>query len=254
VFRALINTLSRVTPKHPLAMRTTFRDCFVVSFTMAPETLAQALPSPLTPDPFAGRALLSVVIVDMERMRPAFLPPALGVSYQQVLYRAIVRCGDERGVHFLRSDADNPLMVDLGNLFSFFKFHRARILRTQGAGLHHFDLVSAPGQHADIHATFDVGNSGIEPPRTSVFPTLQDVRQFLVERYSAFSPSSDGRRISSVDIERGVWNIRMLNAPRARFDLLDGAHLFPPGSTQLDSIIHVEDIEYLWHTVKHRTI
>ena len=252
MWRQLVDSLSGVTPKHPIPMRTTFRDCFLVNFSMAPETLAAVLPAPLQPDVYAGQAFLSVVIADMERMRPAFLPRALGITYQQVVYRAVVRCGGQRGVHFLRSDADNQLMVVMGNLLSFFRFHQARIVRTKGTGIHHFELVAEAGDHADIHATFDVGHGDRSVPWSSVFPDMDEAQRFLVELYTAFRPSADGRRVESVDIERGGWNIGMVDAPRARFDLMDGSKLFPVGSTRLDSVIYVEDIEYLWHTVQHR--
>ena len=254
VWRELVDGLATVTPKHPIPMRTTFRDCFLVNMRMAPETLARVLPAPLQPDVYGGRAFLSVVIADMERMRPAFVPRALGITYQQVVYRAVVRCGGQRGVHFLRSDADHPLMVVMGNLLSFFRFHPARIVRTQGGGLHHFDLVATPSDRADIHATFDVGHGSRTVPASSVFPDIDDAQRFLVELYTAFRPSSDGQRVSSVDIERGRWNITMVDAPRARFDLMNGSALFPPGSTEIDSVIYVEDIEYVWHTVKHQAV
>lgn len=87
-------------------------------------------------------------------------------------------------------------------------------------------------------------------PESSVFPTLELAQRFLVELYTAFRPSADGKSVNSVDIKRGAWNVRMVGAPRARFDLMDGSALFPAGSTQLDSVIYVEDIEYYWHTVK----
>lgn len=235
-------------------MLTTFRDCFLVNFSMAPETLAAVLPAPLEPDVYAGQAFLSVVIADMDRMRPAFMPAALGITYQQVVYRAVVRCSGQRGVHFLRSDADNPLMVVMGNLLSFFRFHQARIVRTKGAGSHHFDLVATPPDHADIHATFDVGRGSRTVPRSSVFPDIDAAQRFLVELYTAFRPSTDPRHVDTVDIERGAWNIHMVDASQAHFDLMDGSQLFPAGSARLDSVIYVADIEYLWHTVKHRTV
>ena len=157
-------------------------------------------------------------------------------------------------MHFLRSDADHPLMVVMGNLLSFFRFHRARILRAKGSGLHHFDLVAAAHDHADIHASFDVAHGGRQVPASSTFPTCDEAQRFLVELYTAFRPSADGQTVSSVDIKRSDWRVRMVEAPRARFDLMDGSGLFPAGSTQLDSVIYVEDIEYYWHTVKHHAV
>jgi uncharacterized protein YqjF (DUF2071 family) len=243
-------TLCAKSSKHPLAMRTTFRNCFLVNFAMAPETLANILPPPLTPDVYAGQAFLSVVIADMERMRPVFVPALCGVTYQQVVYRAVVRCGGKRGVYFLRSDADNPLMVAMGNLLSFFRFHRSRIVRTNGDTVEHFDLVADPRDHADIHATFANGQAGRTVPPGSVFRSADEAQDFLVELYTAFRPEPDRVHVKTVDINRTAWRVKMVDTPRARFDYMDGSAFFPAGSTRLDSTVYVEDVEYYWHTVE----
>jgi uncharacterized protein YqjF (DUF2071 family) len=245
--------LASVSPKHPLPMTTTFRNCFLVNFAMAPETLARLLPPPLEPDAHGGQAFLSVVIADMVRMRPALVPALFGVTYQQVVYRAVVRCGDERGVHFLRSDADNRLMVELGNLLSFFRFHQVRIVTTKGGGLHHFDLVADPRDHADIHATFGLAHSGRGVMAGSAFRSLDAAQQFLVELYTAFRQGPSPHLVDTVRIKRTAWRVRMVDVPRARFDFMDGSAAFPSGSTRLDSAIYVEDIDYYWQTLE-RTI
>jgi uncharacterized protein YqjF (DUF2071 family) len=247
-------SICATSPKHPMPMTTTFRDCFLVNFAMAPETLAAILPAPLEPDVYAGQAFLSVVIADMERMRPAFVPAICGVTYQQVVYRAVVRCGGERGVYFLRSDADNRLMVELGNLLSFFRFHRSRIVRTTGGGLQHFDLVAAPRDHADIHATFDVAGAGRTMPPGSVFRGADDAQDALVELYTAFRPEPHGAGVRTVRIKRTAWRVTVVDTPRARFDYMDGSAFFPAGSTRLDSTIYVEDIDYYWHTVGRMSV
>src|SRR6185369_15012096 len=186
-------------------------------------TLAAVLPPPLVPDTYAGQAFLSVVVADMERMRPAFVPAFLGVTYQQVVYRAVVRCGDERGVHFLRSDADNRLMVELGNQLSFFRFHQARIAAAQGGGLRHFDLVADPHNHADIHVTFDLASARRTMPAGSVFTSADEAQRFLVELYAAFRPEPDGEQVKKVRIKRSDWRVQMVDTPRARFDYMKGS-------------------------------
>jgi hypothetical protein len=70
-----------------------------------------------------------VVIADLEAMRPSFLPRPLGFDFTQVVYRAIVTSPTgERGVHFLRSDADSALMAAAGSLLSNFHFHLADVV------------------------------------------------------------------------------------------------------------------------------
>jgi len=103
---------------HPVPMRTVFRHCFLVNFAVRPDVLASRLPDHVRPDAHDGWSYLSIVIAEMERMRPAFLPRALGNS--QVVYRAVVVCGRERGAYFVRSDADDALMVLAGNALTLF--------------------------------------------------------------------------------------------------------------------------------------
>src|SRR6266571_7868136 len=114
-------------PKHPFPMRTVFGTCFLVNFGVRSDVMRALLPHPIVPDLYGNEAYLSIVISDLRCMRPAFLPKALGVTYHQVVYRVVVRCLGERGVFFLRSDADNRLMCLAGNWFTFFHFHHARI-------------------------------------------------------------------------------------------------------------------------------
>ena len=124
--------MRRLIPVHPVAMKTTFRRCFLVNFAVDPAAMRAQLPAHLEPDLHDGRAYLSVVIADMMRMRPAFLPAALGVTYTQVVYRAIVRFGLERGVTFLRSDADNRFMVAAGNALGADPIlHHAALLKSR---------------------------------------------------------------------------------------------------------------------------
>ena len=114
--------LGSACPKHPFGMKTTFRNCLLVNFSMDPEVLARNLPRGIRPDIHNGKAFLSVVVADLEAMRPSFVPRVFGSSYTQVVYRAIVRSpAGERGVFFIRSDADSFLMSLAGNLFSNFR-------------------------------------------------------------------------------------------------------------------------------------
>ena len=116
--------------KHRFPMKTTFRHCLLVNYAMDPAVLSRSLPRGLTPDTIdtadGPRAFLSVVVADLEAMRPGVLPRALGSDFTQVVYRAIVRAPTgERGVYFVRSDADDVAMSVAGNVFSNFNFHLA---------------------------------------------------------------------------------------------------------------------------------
>src|SRR5262245_48902947 len=123
-------------PKHPFPMESVFRTCFLVNFGMDPAVLAKLLPEPIKPDLHNGEAFLSIVISDLQDMRPTFLPRGFGFNFSQIVYRAIVTLNGERGVHFLRSDANSRLMCLAGNLFSFFRFQNAGISNARKQDIH----------------------------------------------------------------------------------------------------------------------
>jgi hypothetical protein len=120
--------LGKFAPKHPFPMKTTFRNCFLINFSMEPEILQKVLPKGLKPDLYQNKAFLSIVIADLEAMRIGFLPRFTGSNFTQVVYRAIIRApNNERGVYFVRSDADSIWMSITGNIFSNFNFNLADI-------------------------------------------------------------------------------------------------------------------------------
>jgi uncharacterized protein YqjF (DUF2071 family) len=239
-------------PKHPIPMKTVFRNCFLANFAIEPETMQRLLPPPLEPDVYEGKAFLSIVIADMERMRPAFLPAVCGVNYTQVVYRAVIRCQGERGVHFLRSDADNRWMCLLGNGLTFFHFHFSRTRWQQEGGCIQFDLTSPFRHHADIHATYEVYPTLRQMPSTSRFRSLAEAQEFLVELYAAYA--SDASGISRVRIKRGVWNIEIVQDIERDYAFMNGSRMFPKGTASLDSVFYVRNLPYRWYTLEKLSV
>src|SRR5205085_2258864 len=48
--------MSALLPKHPIPMKTVFRNCFLVNFAVEPELMQRLLPPPLEPDLYDGKA------------------------------------------------------------------------------------------------------------------------------------------------------------------------------------------------------
>ena len=175
-----------IIPKHPFPMETIFQNCYLVNYAMEPSLLQSLLPYPIQPNIYNGEAFLSVVVSELEDMRPTFIPKGLGFNFNQIVYRAIVTCNNERGVHFLRSDANNKVMCLTGNLFSFFHFNYARIESTLNDGHHRINVLTK-NKEADIVANYDLCKANKEMPKYSVFSSLEDAKEFFVELYAAFS-------------------------------------------------------------------
>jgi uncharacterized protein YqjF (DUF2071 family) len=228
-------------------MGTVFRHCFLVNFAVSPEALAARLPEHLRPELHDGRSYVSIVIAKMERMHPAFLPRALGVTYTQVVYRAVVRCGRERGVCFLRSDADQGLMVLAGNALTFFQFHRADVSWSFSDRATRFVLRPKGGETAGIEADYDLGKASEEMPSSSRFSTLEQAQEFLTEVYVAFSMRRIRGRVPAVRVRRSDWRSVIVQDRIGRYEAMGSGVLFGPGEAELDSIFYVESLKYHWY-------
>ncbi len=236
----------RILPVHPLPMRTTFRQCFLVNFAVRPDALARRLPAHLKPDIYEGRGYVSVVIAEMSKMRPAFFPEALGFTYNQVVYRAVVRCGAERGVTFLRSDADSPLMVAAGNALTFFRFNRADISWRASEGRLAFSLAPSASIPGSIRADYDLSGATDRLPATSAFRDLSTAQQFLTELYAAFGAQRADGRVEVVRILRTPWESAVVYDRSAIYEAMSSGLLFRSGEATLDSVFYVQALAYHW--------
>jgi uncharacterized protein YqjF (DUF2071 family) len=235
-----------VRPIHPVPMATRFRRCVLVNFAIDPVSMSKVLPNHLVPDIHNGMAYMSIVIAKMERMRPAFLPRFSGVTYTQVVYRAIVRCGNARGVTFLRSDADNRLMVAAGNALTFFRFHHATMNWDVQSGSIGFQLCPTDGARASIAADYDLGSASGRMPSTSRFSSLTDAQSFLTELYCAFGAQRSNGRVEAVRIKRSSWHGKVVDDRVAGYEAMAGGSLFREDTASLDSIFLVENLDYHW--------
>lgn len=224
----------------------------LVNYAVVADVLAAVLPAPLEPDLRAGRGWLPVVIADLRRMRPAGIPAALGLSYRQVVYRAVVRCGSSRGVYFLRSDADSRFMNAGGNLLCFFRFHHAAVLWEGDGGQQRITVRTRDGT-ADIDLILGADDrAGL--PGDSSFAGLPEARRHLVELFTAYHPRPAENRLDVVRIRRADWDVTVPPACGARCGFLDGRGPFPVGSARLDSVFKACDVPYYWHWLQVQEI
>lgn len=199
-------------------MRALFRRCYLVNFAVAPQALRARLPAHLEPDLHQGSAWLSIVIADMAGMRPAFL----------------------------RSDADDRLMVAGGNALTFFRFHHAAVRWERSAQEVRLVLAPSAGDPARIEAAFDRTVPPERMPGGSRFPDLATASAFLSELYTAFGALRRDGRVEVVRIARTPWSSRVV-AATGRFEAIGSGAVFAAGEAVLDSAFEVENLEYRWN-------
>ncbi len=90
------------------------------------------VPSPLKVRNFKGRALISMVNVELKKMHPAFLPGALNFGYRYIAFRLAIddskqNDGACKGIYFLRSFTGKASIALGGNLFTDYRLETAEI-------------------------------------------------------------------------------------------------------------------------------
>jgi uncharacterized protein YqjF (DUF2071 family) len=247
---SFLNTLRSMIPRHPVPMTTVFRECLLVNFAVDPQVMRPLVPAPFELELHGGCAYLSVVIAEMVKMCPSFVPRLLGITYNQVVYRVVVNYAGERGVYFVRSDANNQLMSIAGELLTFFHFHYSRCRVERRDGVLHVDLIAGPSGHADIHAAYPLAATRESLPATSHFTSLAGAKEFLVQLFTAFSYDSFTNDVGIVRIRRGEWDLRVVDDTIARYEFMQDGRFFPSGSAQIDSIFYVKELPYFWHRLQ----
>jgi|GEM_PF-795473 len=116
----------------PITYKGELHEVVLVNFSVDIEEVRPHVPKQLKIRDFGGRALISMVNVNLKRMRPTFIPSPLHFTYRHVAFRLLVddseyNGGDQKGIYFYQSFTSNPLIVLGGNLLTNYKLTRAEV-------------------------------------------------------------------------------------------------------------------------------
>ena len=176
-----------------------WNDLLFTHWAVAPEMVANYLPSGLEPDTFDGMAYVSLVPFRMDRVRPRGLPafPPLS-NFYEFNYRTYVRRGDQTAVYFLSLEADKRLPVRLARLFSGLPYSYAHIERTATG----WKRTNTAG---DLYeCDFEIGDS---------ISQKTELDRWLTERYALFADMKDGS-IIRLEVHHPEWPLREVSIGR----------------------------------------
>ena len=239
----------------PLRMRTVFQDVLLPTWAVDPSTLAGLLPGVMRPWLHHGRAYVSIVIANMRGMRPAPLPEMLGSNAYQIVYRAIVTLreaadGERRGVFFLRSDCNDPVLSYFGNRMTEFRFH---YFHTGAIGMYRRgDGMLVTAETADrggdlvIHGQ-DRGPADRLPPAPG-FRDPAEEKQSLVQLFHAYAYDPAKGLIYDMEIERGNWDVRRLEWTDG-FAAFFTESPFTADTAEPASLLYIRECHYVFKPV-----
>lgn len=121
--------------KLPLTFSGKLNHVKLINFSVEMAEVAHRVPSPLKVRDFGGRALISMVDVQLTGMHPTFLPKAFSFQYRHIAFRLLVddsplNEGISKGIHFLQSFTNKPLMVTGGKWLTPYNLSSAKLFPT----------------------------------------------------------------------------------------------------------------------------
>ncbi len=235
--------------RHPIAIKAFFRHSLVLTYAFPESLLVPLMPPGLVLDTYEGFGFVAIAMVQTQRLRPVFVPRALGQDFFLTGYRIFARfepaAGRKlRGLRILRSDVNRRLMVWLGNLLTHYKYRKASVvLREDGEAL---DIkIETPGAEADLRVIADLASGPAPLPNGSPFRDARDARKFAGPLPFTFDYEKETHSIVVIEGVRQDWNPQPINVEVRRNTFFDQMP-FKQTSPILANAFHLENIPYLW--------
>ena len=187
-----------------------WHDLLFMHWPVEPEALARALPAPLRPELFDGRAWLGIIPFRMSGVRSRGLPPLPGLSaFPELNVRTYVslpgRDGAPRpGVWFFSLDAASWAAVQVARAsFGLPYFHARMSCAADGDGVT-YRSQRRRGSAAELVMRYRPTG----PPRAAAPGTLE---HFLTERYCLYAPDGRGG-LRRAEILHAPWPLQPAEA------------------------------------------
>jgi uncharacterized protein YqjF (DUF2071 family) len=250
---AYVRRYRRPSPTLPFDTNTVWEEALAVNVRLDPAALRPLVPAAFDLDLYGGEAFVSLTASRLKDFGVGWLPRALRVNFYQATYRAHVTYTDFRGrrlrgCYFVRSETNSRLMSLTANLLPEFRAHHCHtcpILMVRDGDNLLLTVDSGADPAGKVVLLLDTSRPLAAMPATSCFPTVAAAYDFLVDFYDAFSYDPASGEVFLLQIERGPWDIRVLE-PVDYYLGYFAAGPFPPGSSRLDSVFYFRNVPYRW--------
>jgi hypothetical protein len=234
--------------RHPIPISAFFRHSLVLTYAFPPEILQSLLPNGLVLDLFRGHALLAVALVQTERLRPSFLPAAMGHDFFLCGYRIFTRLGKgaqtKRGLRILRSDTDHKWMVRAGNLLTHYNYRLCEAtLEESGREIRW--TIRTPRSEADLDVVARLSDQPALLPNSSPFASLAEARRFAGPLPYTFDYEEATDSIIGICAIRQKWVPQPVAVEVRRNTFLEQVP-FCGAAPLLANAFYVRDVPYRW--------
>lgn len=234
--------------RHPIPVSAILRHSLVLTYAFPAAVLEQLLPEGLVLDLFRGHAFLAIALVQTERLRPSFLPAAIGRDFFLSGYRIFTRLNragrSRRGLRILRSDTDRKWMVVAGNLLTHYNYDLCQVtLEERGHDIHW--TIRTPRSEADLEVIARLTDKPAALPSQSPFATLAEARRFAGPLPYTFDYEKETDSIIGIRAVRQRWDPQPVAVEVRRNTFLEQRAL-GQASPILANAFYVRDVPYHW--------
>ena len=155
--------------------------------------LEEWVPTEIEIDTHNGDAYISVVLFEMNNIRPRMLPAVGGLSnFYEVNIRTYVKYGSKTGVYFLNIEASSKLFCSMAKIISGLPYQFADIFKVGKSYTSENEAASS-----SLSAEYKIGEKIVNKT---------DLDLWLTERYALFQ--EDRRYINQFELHHLEWEIR----------------------------------------------
>ena len=243
----------RESPSLPFEANTIWAEAICVNVQIEPDALRPLIPTHFELDLYNDKAFISLTASRLKDFGMGRIPRALRMNFYQSTYRAHVTFTDYRGrkmrgCYFVRSETNSHIMSLTANLLPEFKAHHCGtfpILMAHNGKHLVFSVDSGDDPAGKVVLVLDDAHPLNAMPESSIFPTIQDSYDFIVDFYDDFSYDPDTDDVFILSIDRGDWDIRVLETVDCYLGYFEDGP-FPAGSTKVDSVFYFRNTPYRW--------
>jgi hypothetical protein len=226
----------------------TIKRRLLVNFRADPAVVQRILPQSFRPKLHRGFSLVGICLIRLERIRPAGLPGALGLSSENAAHRIAVEWTDpagiqREGVFIPRRDTGSFLNRVAGGRVFPGEHHPARFTVLDTGRHVDFSMQSHDGT-VNVRV---VGDNADSLPASSCFNSLVEASAFFEGGSLGYSVTRDGERLDGLLLRTLDWRIRALSVTEVHSSFFADRKRFPEGSIEFDHALVMRDILHEWH-------
>jgi hypothetical protein len=219
----------------------------LVNYHVEPGVLAPLLPPPFRAKLVHGVGMVGICLIRLKKVRPAFLPPWLGISTENAAHRTAVEWDADgvvrEGVYIRRRDTSSRLNTWAGGRLFPGIHHHAKFTVEETEDRYHVALRSDDG----VTSMEVRGHRAEGLPASSVFGSLEEASTFFRAGSLGYSATPHPSRFQGLELRCLNWRAEPLEVEEVRSSFFEDEALFPRGSIGFDCALLMRGIEHEWH-------